>query len=139
RMRSWIQKVTGAAVIVAAAGMVAAAGSGARAAEKGKTVRLFNGKNFDGLYTFIPGDGKNNDPQGVFTIEDGGIIHVRSYKFGYVSTEKEYENYKLLLEFKWGEKKFPPRENAKRDAGILYHCVGPDKVWMKSLEFQIQE
>jgi hypothetical protein len=124
---------------LAALGLAAGTGLRARAEEKGKAVKLFNGKNFDGWYTFISEHGKNNDPDKVFTIEDGGIIHVQSHQFGYLSTEKEYENYKLSVEFKWGEKKYPPRENAKRDSGVLYHCVGQDKVWMKSLECQIQE
>ena len=30
-------------------------------------------------------------------------------------------------------------EKHRRDSGILMHCVGPDKVWMKSIECQIQE
>jgi hypothetical protein len=109
------------------------------AAEKRKPIRLFNGKNFDGWYTYVQGDGKNRDPDGIFKIEAGGIIHASGKKFGYVGTVRDYENYKLTLEFKWGERKWPPRVNEPRDAGILYHCVGSDKVWMKSLECQIQE
>src|SRR5207244_7461205 len=46
--------------------------------------------------------------------------------------------------FKWGEKKWPPRENAVRDSGILYyaggeHGVTPNRAWMRSLECQVQE
>ena len=34
----------------------------------------------------------------------------------------------------------PPRRcEHPRDSGILMHCVGPDKVWTKSIECQIQE
>jgi hypothetical protein len=47
------------------------------------------------------------------------------------------------LEFKWGEKRWPPREKTVRDSGLLYHCVGPHgkagTYWMESLECQIQE
>lgn len=135
-MRSWINKAAAGAVVIAAVGFAIAAGSGARAAE---AVRLFNGKNFDGWYVWIEKGPKNTDPDGVFKIEDGGVIHVSGARFGYLGTEKEYDNYKLSLEFKWGEKRYPPRETAKRDAGVLYHAVGDDKVWMKSLECQIQE
>lgn len=110
-----------------------------RATRAPRTVRLFNGRNFDGWYTFIEGDGKNNDPDHIFTIEPGGVIHVLGKKMGYLGTDKEYSNYRLSLEFKWGEKKWPPHENEPRDAGVLYHCVGPDKVWMKSVECQIEE
>jgi hypothetical protein len=125
-----------AAGALAAAALALAMGAGtARAAGP---VHLFNGKDFSGWYTFIPGEGKNQDSRGIFKVKDG-VIAVTGEKFAFLSTEKEYENYRLSVDFKWGEKKWPPRENAKRDAGILYHCVGPDKVWNKSLELQIQE
>jgi len=107
--------------------------------QKPQTRRLFNGRNFDGWYTFIEGDGKNNDPDHIFTIEPGGVIHVLGKKMGYLGTDRDYANYRLSLEFRWGEKKWSPRENDPRDAGVLYHCVGPDKVWMKSVECQIEE
>jgi hypothetical protein len=47
----------------------------------------------------------------------------------------------LTLFFKWGTKKYPPRINEKRDAGVLYHAdfYGGDKIWPRCLEFQIQE
>jgi hypothetical protein len=43
------------------------------------------------------------------------------------------------VEFKWGEKKYPPRENAVRDNGICYYVVAADKVWPRSVECQVQE
>ena len=36
-------------------------------------IKLFNGKNLDGWYTFIKGKGKNNDPNNVFTVKNGLI------------------------------------------------------------------
>src|SRR5262245_49165710 len=134
-MRGCIALAAGMALAVALPGVAGRAG----AAQKGKAVQLFNGKNFDGWYVFVRGDGKDNDPSKVFTIEPGGIIHVSGEKFGYLSTQKEYENFRFSVDFKWGEKRGAGRENAKRDAGILYNAVGPDKVWMTSLECQIQE
>jgi hypothetical protein len=107
-------------------------------AGEGKAIQLFNGKNLDGWYTYLQKLGKNTDPEGVFKVENG-IIHISGKIFGYIMTEKEYENYHLIVEFKWGTAKWPPRENAKRDSGILYHVVGEDKVWPKSLECQVQE
>ena len=72
---------------------------------------------------------------------EGNVLHVSGEDFGYIVTEKKYVDFHLTLEFKWGEKKYPPRENAKRDAGILYHTdfYNGDKIWPRSLEFQIQE
>ncbi|MFN3653623.1 MAG: DUF1080 domain-containing protein [Armatimonadota bacterium] len=128
----------GMAVLAAAAAALAlGASSGSAAGQPGRQV-LFNGKNLDGWYTFLDGVGKNQDPQGVFKVEDG-VIHVSGQTFGYLSTEREYENYRLSVDFKWGQKKWPPRENAVRDAGLLYHVVGPDLVWANSYELQIQE
>ncbi len=108
-------------------------------AQEGKTISLFSPEKKD-WYTFIQGSGKNNDSLHIFQFENG-VLHVSGQKFGYISTDQSFSNFHLTLEFKWGEKKYPPRENAKRDAGVLYHAVmySGDKIWPRSLEFQIQE
>ena len=59
--------------------------------------------------------------------------------FGYIATEKEYSNYRIRLEYRWGKKRFAPRADSVRDSGLLYHFVGPDKVWPRMVECQIQE
>jgi hypothetical protein len=43
------------------------------------------------------------------------------------------------MEYKWGTKKFKPRMNTVRDAGLLYHVTRPDAVWPRCVECQIQE
>ncbi len=104
-------------------------------------VRLFNGRDLAGWYTYIPhkdGSDPKADPKGVFKVEDG-VIHVSGEEFGCLVTSGEHENYRLVVEFRWGERRWPPRENEKRDSGILFHCIGPDKVWPRSIECQIQE
>ena len=106
-------------------------------------IKLFNGKDLSGWSIFIRHDGNDSldpraDPKGVFKVEDG-LIHISGQEFGCLTTEKAFANYRLTVEFKWGEKKWPPREKVVRDSGILLHCVGPDKVWTKSIECQIQE
>jgi hypothetical protein len=90
--------------------------------------------------------GLNNDPLNVFSIEtvDGQpYLHISGQIYGGFTTKKEYENYHLRMEFKWGDKKYEPRLTAKRDNGILYHCYGPHgkfwNVWMNSQELQVQE
>ena len=67
-------------------------------------------------------------------------IPVKSEKqeFGYIATEKDCSNCCIQFEYKWGEKRFPPRAQGKRDAGILYYVVGPDKIWPRSVECQVQ-
>jgi hypothetical protein len=78
-------------------------------------------------------------------VEDG-VIHVHKDQAegtavpnGYIATEKEYANYHLRMEYKWGTKKFKPRMAARRDAGLLYHVTVPDFVWPRCVECQIQE
>lgn len=122
--------------------------SGAIGAEETKSkspaVALFNGKDLSGWSIFIRHADKTEDPKqdpkGVFKVENGAI-HISGEEFGCLTTEKEFENYRLVVEFKWGEKKWPPRDKptTPRDSGILLHCVGPEKVWMKSIECQVQE
>ncbi|MBI1324178.1 DUF1080 domain-containing protein [bacterium] len=111
-------------------------------AQEAKDTPLFNGKDLTGWTIFIrhpeKGADPTRDPNGIFKVKDG-VIHISGQHFGGITTEKEYEDYHLKLEFKWGDKKWPPREKAVRDSGILYHCVGPEKVWTKSVECQIQE
>lgn len=131
-----ITRVLLSAFICLSAARPLAVGAEPRAA--GKSIALFNGKDFSGLYLFLKDHGKDNDPAHVFTIENG-VIHASGEEFGYVATQTEYENYRLTCEFKWGEATHPPRQGKARDSGILYHFVGPDKVWPTSLEFQIIE
>jgi hypothetical protein len=142
-MRKWI----GVAAVVTAA-CLGLCGRPAAAPVK-TAIKLFNGKDLTNFYTYLGAAGrgekpygKNNDPEKVFTVRDG-MIRVSGKVFGGLITEKEYEDYRLVVEFKWGEKTWPPRAKAARDSGILLHCVGEDGaaggVWMESIECQMIE
>ncbi len=128
---------------------------------------LFNGRDLSGWETFlgrphrqveVPGQQRNqqgeyldavgvdSDARGVFSVVqmDGEpAIRISGEIYGALTTRAEHENYHLRFEFKWGEKKWPPREQAGRDSGCCYHAVGPHGAsygfWMQSCEFQIQE
>lgn len=106
------------------------------------TQQLFNGKDLNGWYSFLDTKGKNNDPEKVFLVENN-MLHISGKEFGYIATEKTYSNFKLIVEFKWGIKKYPPRDadTTKRDNGICYYIPASEKdiVWPKSIECQIQE
>jgi hypothetical protein len=99
----------------------------------------------DGRYTTALG--LNVDPKHVFTVVqvDGRqAIRISGEIFGALTGKQEYDDFHLRMEFRWGEKKWPPRENVVRDSGILYYAVGehgasPNKAWMRSLECQVQE
>ena len=100
---------------------------------------IFNGKNFEGWDVYHEETGKS-DPDKNFRIEDESL-HVNGRQVGYIITEAAYTNYHLKVDFKWGEKRWPPRENTKRDAGVCYHIApdAPDKIWQKCIEYQVQE
>jgi hypothetical protein len=108
----------------------------------GETKKLFNGQNLAGWYTFIKERGKNNDPKNVFTVKDG-IIHISGEEWGCITTEEEFEDYKLVVEFKWGGGTHEPRLEKSRDSGVLLHSRGKDGnfsgTWMNSIECQIIE
>ena len=104
----------------------------------GKLTPLFNGKDFAGFDTLLEKQGINSDPNQVFQVEKG-VLHISGEEFGGLVTQKEYENYYLRAEFKWGEKTYPPRLNTARDSGIQYNISGPLKVWPRMMEFQINE
>lgn len=130
--------------VLASATLATAADTSPKRGEQ-KWTPLFNGQNLDGWYTYLDGPGKNSDPDRVFQVHDG-LIHI--YKNhadattaakGYFATDTNYANYHLRFQYKWGTKKFEPRLKAKRDAGLLYHITGPDKVWPRCFECQVQE
>ena len=111
-------------------------------AQQTKMKPIFNGKNLDGWYSFLATKGKNNDPEKVFIVENG-LLHISGKEFGYICTEKIFKDFHLAAEFKWGEKKFPPRDadTTKRDNGICFYVPlnEKDSVWPKSIECQVQE
>jgi hypothetical protein len=138
-MSTHLRSIFGFAVMVTVLAVISAAGAAPA------TIQLFNGKDFTNFYTYIgppaKGEkpiGKNNDPKKVFQVEDG-VIHVSGEIYGYLATEKEYENYHLTVEFKWGEKTYEPRKGKARDSGVLLHATGQDKVWPQCIECQMIE
>lgn len=118
---------------------------------------LFDGSGLDGWDTYlgapsVPGDTTASEPIGlnkdtsVFKIVDldgEKVLRVSGEIWGGISTKEEFANYHLQLQFKWGKKRWYPKENDKRDSGLLYHGVGEhgagDGFWLRSQEFQIQE
>jgi type 1 glutamine amidotransferase len=62
-----------------------------------------------------------------------------SPEFGYLASRYALRNYRLSLEYRWGTKRFPPRADALRDSGLLYHLTARDAVWPDGVECQIQE
>ena len=131
---------------------------------------LWNGRNLDGWTTWmrqpaptsdVPGlkrdaDGKyaepigsGRDPLKVFTVADDvdgrRAIRISGEVFGELRTKETVKDYHLRLQFKWGEKQWPPRDapGTPRDSGLLYHVHSDPgaegRTWARSIELQIQE
>jgi hypothetical protein len=127
-----------AATLAAAGALGFAAAAPAGGAARPRTIRLFNGKDLSAFYTFLRDKGRDSDPDGVFKVDEGQI-HVSGREFGYIATRDEFDNYRLVVEYRWGERTFAPRETRARDSGILFHMQGADKVWPASIELNIIE
>jgi hypothetical protein len=143
--------------------IVIVACSGCKTAQKAQTSTgwkpLMNGKDLSGWDTYLgpvydslegkevgAAIGINIDPRKTFSVvneDNKPALRISGEHFGGISTQNEFTNYHLRLEFKWGKLKWAPRKNAKRDSGLLYHAVGSHGAgygfWMRSQEFQIQE
>jgi len=136
-----VRGVSRAAGVLLLAGLAGAAFAWAQAKDipkHGPAVVLFDGKDLSQFDTFLTSTGLNADPGHVFQVENG-VIHVSGKEHGYIVTKQDYKNYYLRAEFKWGEGTFAPRAGQARDSGILYNIQGPNKVWPRSIEFQINE
>lgn len=90
--------------------------------------------------------GLNHDPKKVFRTEehDGEtVLCISGEIYGGLTSLQSYSNYHLRMEMKWGDKRWEPRLDQRRDSGVLYHCLGRHgafwNVWKRSLECQIQE
>jgi hypothetical protein len=126
---------------------------------KNDWIQLFNGKDLSGWDTYLgpllddagkkisdKPVGLNNDPNHVFSIVNDGaekVIRISGQEWGGISTKKEYENFHLQLQFKWGTLEWGQKKGKKKDSGLLYFAVGEHGAdywaWMRSQEFQIQE
>ena len=100
--------------------------------EKGDTIQPVGyNKNVNNVFTVIE---ENNEP----------VLKVSGEYYGCVFTKESFRNYRLSLKVKWGEKKWPPRTDKLKDAGVLYHSQGECGVdywraWMLGQELQLME
>ena len=73
-------------------------------------ISFFNGKNLDGWYTFLSEYGKDNDPEQVFTVENGEVHIYKDFEdgsdvpLGYFSAPTDYSHYHLQFQYRWGSK-----------------------------------
>jgi tetrahydromethanopterin S-methyltransferase subunit G len=138
-------------VLIASVGATAFAAESVYSSPKPEWKPLFNGRDMSGWDKFLASPNgsdpivPNRDPKNVFTVTNLNgepVIHVSGEIYGAITTREEFTNFHARLEFKWGEKRWPPRATVGRDSGILYCCVGkpnPGTGWMTSVENNIME
>ena len=106
-------------------------------------IQLFNGRDLEGWDVWIKGAGSPNiDPKNVFTVRDG-ILRVSGEEYGGIQTKGSYANYRLTVEYKWGEKTYGAKIGKARDSGVLIHSFGDigafGGIWSKSVEANVIE
>lgn len=100
---------------------------------------LFNGRDLSGLSHWLR-DTRGEDPRRVFRVTDG-MLHITGDGFGYVGTQRAYRDYRLVVEYRWGQK----TDGGKyvRNSGIMLHATGPDGgaggTWAASIECQLAQ
>lgn len=92
-----------------------------------KKQQLFNGKNLDGWYIYV--SDSTIKPASFFYVKDG-MIETPGIPTGYLRTKKEFENYRLHVEWCYPEKPV--------NSGIFLHTVGPDKIWPTHYQCQLK-
>jgi hypothetical protein len=101
-------------------------------------VHLFNGKDLTGLYSWLK-DSQFSDPRRVFTVVDG-LLRISGEVAGYIGTQRQYKDYTLVVEYKWGAHSYG--QKTVRNSGILLHATGPDgnpSPWISSIECQVAQ
>jgi hypothetical protein len=108
----------------------------AHAAET-KPIPLFNGKDLTGWTHYLwDSAARQQDTttpmSAVWSVEDGVLV-CQGKPTGYIRTVKEYENYKLSLEWRW------PEGATRGNSGVLVHTTTPNALgqWPKSIEVQL--
>ncbi|NUQ62621.1 MAG: DUF1080 domain-containing protein [Pirellulales bacterium] len=95
----------------------------------GDAVELFNGKNLEGWgYFLVEPDVKMKD---VWSVKDG-ILICQGEPMGYLATDKEYKDFRLVVEWRWAPGKDPG------NSGVLMRITGEPKALPKCVEAQLK-
>jgi hypothetical protein len=87
------------------------------------TLRLFNGRNLDGLHPFLADPAA--DPAKTWSVRDG-VLHCTGTPNGYLRTQIAYADYRLHVEWRWS--------GAGGNSGVILHIVNRDEIWPKGFE-----
>ena len=75
-------------------------------------------------------------------VEDGApALHVNGKTWGGLVRRGDFHDYHLRLQYKWGPRRWAPREDQPFNNGLLYHTHGAPGVvwgtWSQAVEFEI--
>ena len=101
----------------------------AQATTQPAEIKLFNGRDLTGWEACLPDGAKMED---VWHVKDGVLI-CRGEPLGYIRTKADYKNYKLHVEWRWN-----PETKKAGNSGVLLRVIGPDKVWPRCVEAQLE-
>lgn len=111
----------------------------------GEWTPLFNGRDLDGWTTTIADLEPGNDPQRYVQVKHGEVHMYPDVEegtkvpFGVITHERGFSRFQFRFEYRWLGKRFPPRADKLRDAGVIYHVKDISKIWPAGVECQVQE
>ena len=100
-------------------------------------ISLFNGKDLTGwshyLWDSAAKQQDSSTPMSAVWSVENGVLICQGKPTGYIRTVKEYENYRLSLEWRW------PEGATRGNSGVLVHTSTPNALgqWPKSIEVQL--
>lgn len=129
-------------VVTGMMGVLLLGWAGKNIARAGELIHLFNGKDLDHFYSYLRGIGLDKDPNDVFTIRNS-TLRVSGENWGTLMTRKEYDNYHLIVEYRWGDETMGDRAKNARDSGVWVHSIGEEgargDAWMLGIEVNVIE
>ena len=95
-----------------------------------KPISLFNGKDLTGWSAHF--NKPNAKVEDAWSVRDGVLV-CTGKPIGYIKTDKQFENYRLTLEWRF------PEGSPGGNSGVLLHVTTPNAlgVWPKSVEAQL--
>ncbi len=64
------------------------------------------------------------DFQAVWDQDENGHLHITGKGLGYLYTKASFQDYHLVVEYRWSEQTFAGRSDRARDGGVLFHITG---------------
>ena len=96
-------------------------------AEKSQGIKLFNGKDLAGWEHFLTDDKAKIED--VWSVKDG-ILICKGTPGGYLATKGKFENFKLVVEWRWPEK--------PGNSGVLMRITGKPMMLPNCMEAQLK-